>query len=373
MMRKRLLVIPLLLALVCTSCNTQVRRSDMLLKDVYSNFFKIGAAFNIKNLPITEGYEDDGLYNHFNSLTCENDMKWEKIHPDENTYSYETADQYINFAKAHGMGVRGHALVWYRALPGYMGFVSTKEDLFAKEKAHIDNTIEHFGDSVYCWDVVNEAISDTEDPEVTEENTYRQDEVWYTLSGKEYILKAFQYADAKLRELGIREKVKLYYNDYDNTKPVKKAKTLKMLNWLKEENCPIDGIGLQCHYHMGSFIEEELDSAIKDYAALGLDVHITEFDVDIYDETVDTPSYPRTGAPEKVYKLQATIFDHAFRVFRQNKDKISSVSFWGIRDNNTYMNDPNEFYGHAPFNFPNIFDIFGEKKPAFYVITDYED
>lgn len=372
----------LVIALLSTSCSASTRRSDMLLKDVYKDYFSIGAAFNDGSIPVPMDDEDavvdDGLYNHFNSLTCENDMKWEKLHPSEYIYDYEKADKYVEFAKTHNMGVRGHALVWYRALPGYMNKsrIQDKETLLLKEKEHIDNVIEHFGDSVYCWDVVNEVISDSEDEIITDENAYRQDDFWYELSGKEYILKAFEYADAKLKELGIREKVKLFYNDYDNTKPVKKAKTMHMLNWLLKENCPIDGIGLQCHYNMGSFVKDELESAIVDYSSLGLEVQITEFDVDIYDETPSMAieeSYDILGAPEKILDAQATIYDHAFKIFRKHKDKISNVTFWGIRDNNTYMNDPTEFVGHAGPNFPYIFDIFGEKKPAFYVIADYED
>lgn len=383
-MRKKLLSL-LFVSVLGVSCSSgTIRNSDRLLKDVYKDFFTIGAAFNKGNMPIPideddEGidFEDDGLYNHFNSMTLENDMKWDKLHPAENVYDWTKADKYVGFAKSHNMGVRGHALVWYRALPGYMslGEINTKEELFLHEKKHIDDVIEHFKDSVYCWDVVNEVISDNEDKDITDENTYRHDDLWYELSGKEYILKAFQYADAKLVELGIRDKVKLFYNDYDNTKPIKMAKTLKMLNWLKEENCPIDGIGLQCHYHMGSFVKEELESAIYEYSSLGLDVQITEFDVDIYDESPNvTPvdSYV-DGAPQKILDAQATIYNHAFKVFRKYKDKISNVTFWGIRDNNTYMNDPIEFFGHPGPNYPYIFDIFGEKKPAFYVISDYED
>ena len=369
--------------LLTTSCSqgTPTRRSDMLLKDVYSGFFTIGAAVNEQNIPLEEDVEDDGLYNHFNSMTLENDMKWSKLHPNENNYTFETADKYVSFAKSHNMGIRGHALVWYRALPGYMKSITNATELYEQEKKHIYDVVEHFGDSVYCWDVVNEVISDAEDEDLTDDNIYRQDDVWYKLTGKNFILKAFQYADEKLTALGIRDKVKLYYNDYDNTKPAKLAKTKEMLKWLFESNCPIDGIGLQCHYHMGSFVESELETAINDYYNLGkeynhpFDVQITEFDVDIYNEDPSAPQVDSyvDGAPKKVLDAQATIYDHAFKVFRRNSSKISNVTFWGIRDNVTYMNDPVEFFGHAGPNFPYIFDIFGEKKPSFYVISDYED
>jgi len=367
-MKKRftaLLFVPLL---ALASCNGALRKCDMMLKDVYKDYFTIGGTYN-------EFAFDSKLTGHFNSMTCENSMKWISVHPNVSTYNFTDADKYVSFAKSHNLGIRGHALVWHneKSVSADVFASNDKDTILAIEKEHINTVVTHFKDDVYCWDVCNEVIDDGTSP-LNEDgsNIYRQSN-WFLSCGRDFIKEAYIEADRTLKELGIRDKVKLYYNDYDNTKAAKKSKTLAMLNWLIQENVPIDGIGMQCHYHLGSFDPVELESAINDYANLGLDVQITEFDVNIYDETqpktINYESYE--SVPQEVLAVQATIYDRAFEVFRRNKDKISNVTFWGVSDNNTYMND-NPDYGYRT-NYPYIFDVFEERKPAFYMITDFEE
>lgn len=354
----------LTLPLLLPSCGL---KSDMPLRKAYSEYFTIGAAFN-------EGYlENTKLVDHFNSLTCENAMKWVSVHPKLDTYTWDEADSYVKYAKDHNLGIRGHALVWHheKAISADVFESNDKDIVLKNERDHIDTVVKHFGDSVYCWDVCNEVIADG-DKEMMEDgsNIYRQSK-WYEICGKDYIKEAYIEADRVLKEMGIRDKVKLYYNDYENTKVAKRNKTIAMLNWLISENVPIDGVGLQCHYHLGSFNPTELEDSIIAYSALGLDVQITEFDVDIYDETLPgLPDYKTYDeVPEDSIRIQATIYGRAFEIFRKHADKISNVTFWGISDNNTYMND-NPDYGYRT-NYPYIFDVFEERKPAFYLITDF--
>lgn len=366
-MRKSRYLLLFLPILCLTSCKP-LEKWEQKLKDVYKDYFTIGGTFN-------EYSFDTDLTPHFNSMTAENAMKWISVHPSLDTYSFTEADSYIAYAKKHKINVRGHALVWHheQSIPAAVFASNDKETVLEIERDHVKTVVEHFKDDVYCWDVLNEVIDDGTS-EVNEDgsNIYRQSN-WYNICGRDFIKEAFITADKTLKELGIRDKVQLFYNDYDNTKPAKKGKTLAMLNWLLEEGVPIDGIGLQCHYHLGSFNPTELEEAIIDYSSLGLDVHITEFDCSIYDESLpkDVNYETYDVVPEEALQIHATIYAKAFDIFRRHKDKISNVTFWGISDENTYMND-NPDFGYRT-NYPYIFDVFHERKPAFYLITDFED
>ena len=359
----------ILASMLMTGCSGGSKlRSDMLLKGVYADYFTIGATYN-------EYVFDSKVTKHFNSMTCENAMKWISVHPDMETYDYTSADKYVDFAKKNKLGIRGHALVWHneKSIPAAVFESNDKETVLNIERDHIQNVVSHFKDEVYCWDVCNEVIDDgTSELKEDGSNIYRQSE-WYKICGRDFIKEAYIKADAVLKQLGIRDKVKLIYNDYDNTKPVKRSKTIAMLQWLIDEQVPIDGIGLQCHYHLGNFDMDQLEESIVAYSNLGLDVQITEFDVDIYDRTqADLVNYPNyADVPQEVLNVQATIYGRAFEIFRRHKDKISNVTFWGVSDANTYMNN-NPDYGMLT-NYPYIFDVFEDKKPAFYAITDYQE
>lgn len=366
--------------IISSSDSQELPPLDKSLKEIYQDYFSIGAAINDTTMT-------SDLISEFNSFTAENAMKWMNIHPTLEDYTYLDADAYIETAKELGAKVRGHALVWHDALPYYVfnndgnsseDTTRTKEEVLQIEADHIRNVVTHFGDDVYCWDVCNEVIDDNPTSELKPDgsNIYR-DSDWYRLCGKDYIKVAFETADKTLKELGIRDKVKLFYNDYGNTKAVKREKTIAMLNWLISENVPIDGIGLQSHYHLGSFNMQEFEESIIAYSELGLDVQITEFDVEIYDieteefENQDFRTY--ASIPEQNLNMQATIYDRALEICRRHSDVISNVTFWGVTDSSCYMNSPmpgNPNFGFHT-NYPFLFDRLNRKKPCYYAIAEF--
>ena len=370
-----ILTIGLALGLL-TGCGS--KSSSATLKSIYKDYFKIGAAVN-------QTTRNNKVVSEFSSLTAENDMKWEAVHPTLEGYDYSEADAYIEIAKKNKMGVRGHALVWHQALPNYVfkdaeGNDRTKEEVLEIERQHVRNVITHFDDSIYCWDVCNEVIDDNPATALKEDlsNVYRES-TWYTTCGSDFVKEAFKEADKTLKELGIRDKVQLIYNDYGNAAPVKKEKTIAMINELLEDNVPIDGIGLQSHYHLGSFDMAQLEQAIIDYSALGLDVQITEFDVEIYDTSIteyETQDFKKfADVPQENINMQATIYDRAFEIFRRHKDKISSVTFWGTSDASCYMNVIDMAGGNQGFgyhtNYPFLFDKQYKKKICYYAVAEF--
>jgi len=125
------------------------------LKEVYKDYFTIGAAVSHLNIYHYENL----LKKHFNSLTPENQMKWEVIHPKPYVYDFGPADEIVDFAMKNGMKVRGHTLVWHNQTPGWV-YAGTKDEILARLKEHIKEVVGHYKGKVYAWDVVNEALSD---------------------------------------------------------------------------------------------------------------------------------------------------------------------------------------------------------------------
>ncbi|HEX2871238.1 MAG TPA: endo-1,4-beta-xylanase, partial [Polyangiaceae bacterium] len=214
----------------------------------YKDLFPIGAAIGNDHLNELE----DVIAKDFNHLTAENAMKAEDIHGSAEGFYWSDADRIADFARAHGMKMTGHALLWHQRTPAWMlegavaGDAASLEPVKERLKAHIEAMVERYDDVVDNWDVVNEVISD--DPS----KQYRdgsEGSKWHELfGGPDYVYWAFKYAkdalDAKSTSVG-----KLYYNEYTSTK--KADRILKMLAWLKDEKgLQIDGVGFQGHENM---------------------------------------------------------------------------------------------------------------------------
>ena len=179
------------------------------LKDAYKNYFKIGVAVNQRN--VTNAQQQALVMKEFNSVTAENDMKPEPTEPSEGVYNWDGADRIANFCRQNGIKMRGHCLMWHSQIGKWMYEDNpTKEVFYARMKKHINAVVNRYKDIVYCWDVVNEAITD----DVKAENPYRQSPM-YKLCGDEFIAKAFEYAhEADPNAL-------LFYNDYNECDSVK--------------------------------------------------------------------------------------------------------------------------------------------------------
>ncbi len=106
----------------------------------------------------------DILLQHFNSLTCENQMKYELTEPEEGKFTFGDADLIVDFAKKMGVKLRAHAPVWHMQTGEWMFRDGEKpaapELIYERIDAHTKALAEHFNDAVYCWDVVNEAARD---------------------------------------------------------------------------------------------------------------------------------------------------------------------------------------------------------------------
>ncbi|HDR90459.1 MAG TPA: endo-1,4-beta-xylanase [Bacteroidetes bacterium] len=323
------------------------------LKDYYTpdEYFLMGAAIE----PVSTDDPDDItlMQRHYNSLTAENVMKWSSLQPVEGNFHFDPADRIVDFAQANGMKVRGHTLCWHNQLPEWVfkdgEGVASKELVLQRLRNHITTVVNHFKGKVYAWDVVNEAIADGSE-------IYRNSQ-WYGICGTDYIFEAFRAArDAD-------PDARLYYNDYAATNPAKTDKIYHLLSQLQDENL-VDGVGLQGHWNIEAPSNDVIISALEKYLSLGVEIQITEMDVSVYPSNND----PETEYTEAVALSQAVAYGRFFGLFRSYREHITGVTFWGLADNKTWLDN---FPVPGRKNYPFLFDEEYKPKRAYFTVIDF--
>lgn len=328
--------------------------NEQSLAEKYESYFKIGAAINEETLE----RDRELLAHHFNSITAENDMKPEILHPEKDTFDFEVADSYVNFAKENNMAMRGHTLVWHNQTPDWFfedaeGNTVGREVLIERMKDHIEKVMTRYKDEVLFWDVTNEVIEDHE------EYLLRKSK-WLEIIGDDFIEIAYKHA------MKVNPKAKLFYNDYHATKPAKRKKIVELITNLREKGVRIDGVGLQGHWNVAEPAVEEIREALDVYSKMDLDIHITELDVSVFvseDKRRDLKE-PLPGMMEE----QANRYDTIFSLFREYKEHIESVTFWGVTDYYTWLD---HFVGKERTTWPFLFDAESRPKKGFYKVIDF--
>lgn len=324
------------------------------LSKVYQDFFNIGAAVNLTTIET----QQDLLANHFNSITAENDMKFIEIQPAQGQFIFEKADRLAAFAKNNGMKMRGHTLVWHNQTPDWVflndnGDKVDRETLLQRMKDHIHTVMNRYKGTIFCWDVVNEAVTD-EGPEL-----YRPTK-WLDIIGEDYIQKAFEFAhEADPDAL-------LFYNDYNECNPEKREKIYKLVKSLVDKGVPIHGVGLQAHWNLVIPSIEDIRTAIERYASLGLKLHLTELDVSVF--TYENKRTDLTEPTSEILDLQSKRYHQVFQLLREYKDVITSVTFWGAADDYTWLSD---FPVKGRKNWPFLFDENHQPKDSFWKVVQF--
>jgi endo-1,4-beta-xylanase len=331
------------------------------LKDYYSSFFPVGVAVSPQ---VLTGPEAELIKKHFNSMTAENVMKIGPIHPEEDRFNWEPADQVVAFALSNGMKMRGHTLCWHNQTPAWLfkdaaGNQVTKDVLLLRLKDHITAVVSRYKGKIYAWDVVNEAIDDKDDV------FYRQSP-WYTIIGEEYIAKAFEYAHAA------DPNALLFYNDYNTESPSKRAKIIKLLKSLMEAGVPIHGMGIQGHWSIFGPNDKEIEESIRAYSALGLKIQITELDVSVYQSEQGRrekrPDEQDVFTPEMEVK-QIEVYKSIFKAFREYKNVITTVTFWNVTDKRSWLDN---FPVRGRKNYPLLFDKDLKPKKAYWEVVKFD-
>jgi len=336
------------------------------LKQAYQGIFRIGAALNPAQFEERDPRGNPIVAAQFNTISPENALKWQSVHPRPDAYTFDAADRYVAFGEKYGMFIVGHCLVWHSQTPQWVfqngqGEPLTREALLDRMRDHIRTVVGRYKGRIAGWDVVNEALN---------EDGSMRPSPWYRIIGEDYLVKAFQFAHEA------DPRAELYYNDYSLENEAKRKGAVELIRKLKAAGAPITAVGLQDHNHLESPTARQEAETIEAFAALGIKVNITELDIDVLPRTTRqntadisavaaaTPdSNPYTaGLPEDVQQKLARRYAELFEVFVQHRAVLGRVTFWGVTDGDSWLNN---FPTRGRTNYPLLFDRAGKPKPAF--------
>jgi endo-1,4-beta-xylanase len=341
------------------------------LKDVFSQDFLCGAALNAEQFSGTNSPEVELIEKHFNTITSENVLKWESVHPEPGKYDFADGDRYVAFGRQHGMFIVGHTLIWHNQTPAWVfkdkdGNPLTRAALLERMRDHIFTVVGRYKGRVKGWDVVNEAVA--------EDGTLRQSP-WMRIIGEDYILKAYQFAHEA--DPGAQ----LYYNDFSLENPPKRDGALELVKKLQAQGVKLAGIGLQGHYRLDWPELPEIDATIEAFGKLGLKIMITELDVNVLptpapwneaEVSLNFAANPQwnpytNGLPQNVEERLASRYAELFKTFKKEHQLISRVTFWGVGDRSSWLND---WPIQGRTNYPLLFDRNCQPKAAFQAVID---
>jgi len=331
----------------------------------YSDYFPIGAAIEPFQ---TMGMKAELFKKHVSWLVAENVMKPDAIHPAEDSFNWDNADRIVEFAKANGMEVRFHTLVWHSQVGDWF-FKDTegkpmvdetdpqqrevnKKLLLQRLDQHVRTIVERYKDDIKSWDVVNEVV------EPGDPDGMRASE-WYKITGTDYIETAFRAA----RATGGPD-IKLYLNDYGTDNPAKRDRIYELMKDMLDRGVPIDGIGHQTHISVSSPPVNSIIESMQKFSELGLDNLVTELDMSVYAWN-DRSDYG-SDIPDALLKKQADRYRELFEAFKANKSIVSGVVFWSIADDHTWLNS----FPVKRTDAPLLFDQYLHAKPAFWAVVD---
>lgn len=386
------------------------------LDELYGDYFKFGAAceaishWNDGGKEIGNPQKEELLSTVFNSITCGNEMKpaYNFDAESESLFKIDpAATEMLEWAKANHMGMRGHTLLWhaqvdpsifakdYTALSNGMetkkdtaeldeDCLVDRDELLRRMKTYIYSMMEYtykegYAETIYAWDVVNEAADENQD------DGFRRS-YWYKIIGPDFLYYAFLYAReaetlyaAQYADLyGLNAETddlspimpKLFYNDYNEWFDNKSDAIINFLTKEKwNENHAkvksdvikpdgdgtiygdglIDGIGMQGHLSDTQDIDQYM-KALRKYSAVVDEVQITELDVGC------------SKTDENVWLFQAKFYyDFFARLIEEVKAgaKLTSVTVWGLTDDASWRRDAN----------PLLFTGKLERKPAFEAVV----
>ncbi|MFT3843730.1 MAG: endo-1,4-beta-xylanase [Lacibacter sp.] len=346
------------------SCTAQTTNAS--LKDLYKKDFFIGTALNAPQIKQQDPAAANIITTQFNAVTAENIMKCEVIHPGWNNYDFKLADQFVAYGQKNKQFIVGHTLIWHSQLAHFVKTIKDKDSLLQFMTTHINTIVTRYAGKVNGWDVVNEALE--------EDGSLRQS-IFYNLLGEDYIVKAFHLAQAA------DPKAELYYNDYNIELPKKRAGAIALIKKLQAAGVRIDGVGIQGHWRYNKVPLKDIEDAIKEYAALGIKVMFTEVDLGVIPNPWDSDAAdvnmkaeysakmnPYTaGVPDSVLAEQAVSYQNLFGLFLKYKNNISRITFWGLNDGQSWLND---WPIKGRTNYPLLFDRQFKPKPAFYKVAE---
>lgn len=266
--------------------------------------FHFGSALQMARM--TDDSADNRIYRRkvlelFNAASTENDLKWPPWDGEWGTgYARAQTTAGLGWLRNHGLHVRGHVLVWpgwnnlpaaIRALRG----TPQQGEIPGRALSHIADVVGATRDLVQEWDVLNEPYANHD---------------LMDLFGATIQTDWFRAARAA------HPTAPLFLNDYSNhdasTDAGHVAAFEATARYLKDQGAPLGGLGLQAHFGGSPSAPVNILAVLDRYAALGLPVRFTEFDVKTDDEELQA-DYTRD--------FLITAYSHA---------SVVGVQLWGF-------------------------------------------
>ena len=363
--------------------------SGTSLKEIYQDQFKIGVGlngYNIETDTMNSKVMSEVIKYHFNSVTYTNLMKPDhlldrvgsarnyQVGNPEPAVKFNSVIKGLEFCKDHGIGMRGHTLVWHAQTPDWFfreGYGSNSEyvdrdTMLMRMESYIRQVLEfvqtEYPGVVYAWDVVNEAVENGQGRYEIEsgfnirtvqgDSDDLRDNPWYKVIGPDYVEKAFTYA----RKYADPD-VKLFYNDYNTFQTDKTQAIYKLASYLKGKGL-IDGIGMQGYMGLDyPGIEtggSNFKTAVAKFGELDLELHVTELSIN------------PEGSTNELFEKQAQRYQEVFKVLSELKKSgvtnVTNVTVFGIMDGYLLYPDDDQT--------TRLFDGELQPKPAFYGVAE---
>jgi endo-1,4-beta-xylanase len=353
--------LPMLLITGSLCLNAQ----DVTLKDAFKDDFLIGVAINQSQFEGGSPKEAEIIKTQFNTISPENVLKWEAVHPSPNKFHFEDADQYVAFGQKNHMFIIGHNLIWHNQTPRWVfqddhGNPISRDALIERMHKHIATVVGRYKGKIGGWDVVNEALN--------EDGTLR-DSPWRKIIGDDYLILAYQFAHEADPD------AQLYYNDYSLDNTPKRQGAIALVKKLQAAGVKIYGVGLQEHDNMTWPTTNQLDETISALSQLGIKVMVTELDIDLLPRATRSQGaevsmnvaarselnpYAK-GLSDAMQQKLAQRYADLFSVFVAHRKDISRVTFWGVTDADSWLND---WPVRGRSSYPLLFGRDGNPKPA---------
>lgn len=374
-MFKKLNVLLLLASISVTVCKaqkeatTETAPSMSCLKDTFKEAFFMGAALNSSQYKELNPEESTLIKREFNSITPENDMKWGNIHPKQDAYNFELADAYVSFGEKNNMYTVGHTLVWHSQLAFWVNRFREKAGFETVLTDHINTIVKRYKGRIAAWDVVNEALNEDGSP--------RESKFYKIMGGENYIELAFKLAAKADPE------AQLIYNDYNVCKASKREGVTRIVKNLKSKGIKIDAVGIQAHWGLEHPSIETIEETINALHDLGVKVVFSELDIGVlpnpwdlvgaaveqnftkYEKDPKMNPYKRK-LPKKIDQQLAKRYEDIFKLFLKHQEKISRVTFWGLSDGHSWLNN---WPIKNRTNYPLLFDRKNKPKSAYFMVN----
>ena len=306
------------------------------------------------------------------------------------TLNFDIIDKCLSQCKKHGLQMRGHVLVWHSQTPdnffaeNYIAKTSgekitnlvSKDVMSARQEWYIKTVLEHVSQwendnnggkhIIWAWDVVNEAVADDASGSTwargstagtKDKQPGNSGSRWYQVyKSEEFIVDAFRFANAYAPS-----DVKLCYNDYNEYMGNKTEGICKLIDAVlngeektvngKSVKPRIDAMGMQSHISVTWPGVQGYENSIKTYLKKGIDIHVTEFDINEGDESNSANCYGEYFKMIKKYGKTCSEY---------GGNHIKCVTLWGINNSTSWI--------YQKTKYPLIFNNFKTTKAFWKVI-----